>query len=223
MSTAGSARGPSPVSTTGTATSTPGRRSARPARCRRRRRQPTIAAGSSAASSDDGAAERGAAPGGLDDERQPESADHARPAPRRRRARGTSPRAGTRPSAVSHAGATDHGLGDRLVEGEAAGGGAGADVGDAEQLEHLPDRAVLAGSPWSTGSTQAGGSSWSRVEQRRVDVALLDVVARVPQRLGDPTTGAQRHVALVGQAAGEHQHASGHGQLRHVRSVLGPS
>ncbi len=50
-----------------------------------------------------------------------------------------------------------------------------------------------------------------RRDQRGVHVALLDLDPCVAQRLGDPAAGAQRHVALVGEPAGQDEHASGEG------------
>ena len=70
-------------------------------------------------------------------------------------------------------------------------------------------------------------------EQLGVHVADLDVGAGLAERVGDPAPGAQGHVALVGEAAGEDQDAGGrrgagrdHGfsSVAHqVRSLVGPS
>ncbi len=62
-------------------------------------------------------------------------------------------------------------------------------------------------SPCRRGTTQSGRCSRSQGSRMRVDVALVDLEPGVAQRLGDPAARAQRHVTLVGQPAGEHQHA----------------
>ena len=60
-------------------------------------------------------------------------------------------------------------------------------------------------SPCSIGTTQDGRSARRAAQQPGVDVALGDLDAGAAQRLGDPAAGAQRHVALVGQPAGQHE------------------
>ena len=82
--------------------------------------------------------------------------------------------------------------------------GRGADVRQAEQLEDLADRAVLAGLAVQHRDHAGRRVRGERGQQPGVHVALLHLDPGAAQRLGHPASGAQRDVALVGQAAGEH-------------------
>ena len=119
------------------------------------------------------------------------------------------------------AGPGHHRLGDRLVEGRAAGRRAGrrrraARPARAPRGPRRPRRSRRA----AAGRTQSGGSSRSTPEQVGVHVAHVDLGAGLAQRLGDPAPGAQRDVALVGQPAGEHDDAQRRGP-RLVEPVVG--
>ena len=100
-------------------------------------------------------------------------------------------------------GVGDHGGGDGLVEGDPAGRPDAADEGDAEQGEHLAQRAVLAGLAVQHGEHHRAGGLGQARDQGGVDVGLEHVEAPRPQRLGHPAPRAQRDLALVGEAAGQ--------------------
>ena len=100
--------------------------------------------------------------------------------------------------------AGDHGLGDRLVERGAAGGRPGADVRDPEQVEDLADGAVLAALAVQHRDHARGRVGEQGGEQTGVDVALGHLEAGGPQGLGRTAARPQRDVALVGEAAGQH-------------------
>ncbi len=106
----------------------------------------------------------------------------------------------------------------RLVEGPAAGCGVGADVGDARHVEDVAHRAVLAGRAVQQRPDQVGTVRPQPPEQPGVEIALEHLAARLPQRVGDPPAGPQRHLALVRQPAGQDQHPRGVG---HARSGAG--
>ncbi len=146
--------------------------------------------------------ERRAAASRLDHQRKPQPVEHGpqqrvgaelaeRLVRQHHRGRGAQPRP------------LHDGLGGRLVEGDPARAGLGADVGQPEQLQHRAQRPVLTGHPVQHREDRIGPVRAQRAQQPGVDVALLDLQAGVSQRLGHPPPGAQRHVALVGEPAGE--------------------
>ena len=149
----------------------------------------------------------------LEHQRQPEPVDHRV----EHRLRAELPERGVRqrdPVRGVEARAGELGLGGRLVPRPAAGASPGADERHAEQLQHRLHRAVLA-----LAAVQRDHDRVRRVGPQPLDSAASTSHSRtarpgIAQRGGQPAPGPQRHLALVGEAAGQH----GHGAIGHSDS-----
>ncbi len=95
-----------------------------------------------------------------------------------------------------HLGGAQRVLGDRLVERSPAGGGAGARVGDAEDLEQLLHRPVLAALAVQGDERRVGPLLAQRRDQPRADVHRDDLMPEPRERILDPSPAAQRHLPL---------------------------
>jgi hypothetical protein len=84
--------------------------------------------------------------------------------------------------------------------------GTGADVRDREQVEHLADRAVLTDRSVQQREHRGRGIAPERRDQHRVDIAFVDLETDRTQDIAHPTSGPQRHLPLVREAAGENEH-----------------
>ena len=207
---AGSARGSVAVRRPPTPPPRCPRRTARRAPCRRRRGSSTIAAGSSAASAHHLRAERGAALVRLDHQRQAEPLHHR--VEHRLRAELAEGRVRQRdPVRRAQPGAGQLGLGGRLVPGPPAGrrrrarrtGRRAAPARPAPSRSPPRRRAARRDGVRRVGRAAARSATASVSHSR---TSMPDVAQRGRQ----PPAGPQRHLALVGQPAGQH---------RHVRSV----
>ena len=95
--------------------------------------------------------------------------------------------------------------------------GARSDERDAEELQQAAQRAVLAARAVQRRPDDIRTRLAQVAEQRRVGVAELDLVAVLEQAVGDAAPGAQRDVAFVRDAAGEHDDAGQAGSSMAMR------
>ena len=161
-----------------------------------------IASGSAAASRTTDDPERGPPTGGLHHQWQAEPRDDGRQ--HRRGAELAERLVRQRHDRRRHgAGAGEHGLGHRLVERQPARLGSRPDVRQAERLEHVADGAVLAGSAVQHRDHRTRPVGRQRREQVGIDVEDDHVRSDGAQGVGQAAPGAQRHVALGREAAGE--------------------
>jgi hypothetical protein len=100
----------------------------------------------------------------------------------------------------------DKGFRQRLVEREPARLRRRAHVRHPGQLQDLADRAVFTGDAVQHREDDRVGVGGDRRQQVGARVAHVDLDADAAQRLRDAVPGAQRHVALGRQSAGEDQY-----------------
>ncbi len=77
-----------------------------------------------------------------------------------------------------------------------------------QELQHRLDRPVLALAPVQRDRDDVRRVAAQSLDERAVDVPLADVDAGIAQGEREPPPGPQRHLAFVGQAAGQDGHSS---------------
>ena len=120
--------------------------------------------------------------------------------------RSRTPASVTLPKETFHDLGAGNRLGHRLVEGEPAGVGGGADERYPEQGQDLLDRPVLPVSAVNGREDRARRVGAQRRDQPRVRVRHLGLDTSLLQRVPQPVAGAQRHLPLGGQPAGQDEH-----------------
>ena len=165
--------------------------------------------------------ERGALAGGLDDDRELEPRlDRGQRLGRAELAeRGLAERVevGRRDPGVAH-----RVLGDDLVHAADAGGRARAGVGEADEVEQLLDRAVLAAAAVQRHERDVRARLLEPVDEVRADVDHVHVVAEPLQRVLDLRARAEGDLALERAAALEQRDAA-HCARRRSGSTFGGS
>ena len=163
-----------------------------------------MAAGSSARLLTTCAPSAGPALVGLEHERQAEPVDHRvehRLCPER-------PERGVRqrdPVRGVEARAGELGLGGGLVPRPAARARRGTDERHPQQLQHRLHGAVLALATVQRDRDRVGRVGPQMIHERAVDVPLAHVEADTAEGRRQPPSRAQRHLALVGDAARQHR------------------
>ena len=100
----------------------------------------------------------------------------------------------------------DDALRYRLVERLPAGHGATSHVGDAQRVQHIGQRAVLAGRAVDQRDDHVRRVVLQCRQQGGIEVEHTDIDAFRAQRFGQSAPRAQRHIAFGGQTTGEHNH-----------------
>ena len=93
---------------------------------------------------------------------------------------------------------------DRLRPRTPSGGTGGADRRDAEGMQQVEQRSVLAARAMQGGEHHVGALLREEGKQAGIGIAQHDPVPGRDQCIGDASSGTERDVALVGDAARQH-------------------